>query len=62
MFLALADNDNFSIEEIYDAQLAAEHYDYQAALYPESEYHQEQKKFYWEQYYKMSGQWGEEGA
>lgn len=54
-----AHNDNFSPAEVYDAQCDAEHYDNQADIYPESEYHQEQKKFYWERYYKMSGQWGE---
>jgi len=55
-------NDNFSSEEQYAAQLDAEHYDNMADNYPEDPHMQEQSKWYWERYYKMSAQWGEEGA
>lgn len=60
MFNVQASNDNYSNEEVYAAELDAQHYDNQADNYPNDPYHQEQKKFFWERYYKMSGQWGEE--
>lgn len=53
-------NDNFTSEEVYGAELDAQHYDNQADNYPDDPEFQEQARWYWERYYRMSGQWGGE--